>query len=75
LAGRAPGFAVMKKVLLALILSVSFGANVVVLEPAVVFAQGKDDKKRKDPPGPPVVKDKRNEPKPKEPPPKRKKPD
>jgi hypothetical protein len=60
----------VKKVLLA-ILTALFTANAVVASPAVslTYDQRKDDRqKKKDPPGPPVVKDKGNENKPKEPP-------
>ena len=63
----------MQKVLLAILIAL-FTANAVVASPAVSLSndQRKDDRQRKkDPPGPPVVRDKGKENKPKEPPPKR----
>jgi hypothetical protein len=62
----------VKKVLLAILIAL-FTANAVVAFPAVSLTddQRKDEQRKKDPPGPPVVKDKGKEHKPKEPPPKR----
>ena len=62
----------MKKVLLAISIAL-FTAQAVVASPAVplTYDQRKDDQRKKDPPGPPVVKDKGRENKPKEPPPKK----
>jgi hypothetical protein len=63
----------MKKVFLIITLSI-FGVGAVVTEPpgrAVVFAQRKDKDEKKNPSGPPVIRDKGKE-KPKEPPPKKK---
>ena len=63
----------MKKVFLIVTLSL-FGVTAVFTAPpsgAVVFAQRKDKDDKKNPPGPPVIKDKRGQDKPKEPPPKR----
>jgi uncharacterized alpha/beta hydrolase family protein len=62
----------MKKVVLAIIISL-FGAWTLGAMPAAtpaVFAQRKDDRK-KDPPGPPVQRDKKGDQRPKDPPPKR----
>jgi len=67
----------MKKFFLIITMSL-FGIAAVGTVPcaeSVVFAQKRDrDEKKKDPPGPPVVKDKGKTEKPKEPPPKGKKP-
>ncbi|HSB11591.1 MAG TPA: hypothetical protein VLM38_19035 [Blastocatellia bacterium] len=69
----------MKKCLLMITIAL-FGVVAVGTTPegtSVVFAQKRDrdrDGKKKDPPGPPVVKDKGKTEKPKEPPPKGKKP-
>ncbi|MEK6322065.1 MAG: hypothetical protein AABN33_10310 [Acidobacteriota bacterium] len=64
----------MKKVFLIITLSL-FGVTASVMIPSsgsVVFAQKKDrDEKKKDPPGPPVIRDKERKEKPKEPPPKK----
>lgn len=64
----------MKKVFLIITLSL-FGATAMVGAPgsgSTVFAQKKDkDEKKKDPPGPPVIRDKGKQDKPKEPPPKK----
>jgi len=62
----------MKKVVLAIIISV-FGASMLGVLPATapaVYAQKRDDRK-KDPPGPPVQRDKKGDQRPKEPPPRR----
>jgi hypothetical protein len=62
----------MKKVVLAIILSF-FGAWTLGVLPAAapaVYAQKKDDRK-KDPPGPPVQRDKKGDQRPKGPPPPR----
>lgn len=70
----------MKKVGLAITLAL-FGATAVVAVPAdpvpaAAYDQKRDDdRKRKDPPGPPIVKDKRGDQKPKDPPKKDKKPE
>jgi hypothetical protein len=66
----------MKKVFLIITLSL-FGVTASVTTPgsSVVFAQKKDkNEKKKDPPGPPVIRDKEKHEKPKEPPRKDKKP-
>ena len=67
----------MKKAFLIITLSL-FGATASVTTPgssSVAFAQKKDkDERKKDPPGPPVIKDKEKPEKPKEPPRKDKKP-
>jgi hypothetical protein len=63
----------MKKLFLLVTLSL-FGATAVVTAPpcgSVAFAQKKDKDEKKNPPGPPVIKDKGNRDKPKEPPPKK----
>lgn len=64
----------MKKVFLMITLSI-FGATAMVGSPgsdSIVFAQKKDkDEKKKDPPGPPVIRDKGKQDKPKEPPPRK----
>jgi hypothetical protein len=63
----------MKKFFLIMTLSV-FGATAVVnTSPtgSVAFAQKKDKDDKKNPPGPPVIKDKGSHDKPKEPPPKK----
>jgi uncharacterized alpha/beta hydrolase family protein len=64
----------MKKVFLLITLSL-FGVTGLVTTPgsrSVVFAQKKDkDEKKKDPPGPPVIKDKGRQDKPKDAPPKK----
>jgi hypothetical protein len=62
----------VKKVLLAILIAL-FTANAVAASPglSVYYDQRKDEQRKKDPPGPPVVKDKGKEHKPKEPPPKR----
>jgi hypothetical protein len=63
----------MKKLVLLVTLSL-FGVTAMVTNPggrSVVFAQKDKDEKKKDPPGPPVIKDKGKEDKPKEPPPKK----
>jgi hypothetical protein len=62
----------MKKVVLAITLAL-WGATAVVAVPAVsvpaAYDQRRDDdRKRKDPPGPPIVKDKKGDQKPKDPP-------
>ena len=62
----------MKKVVLAIIISL-FGTLALGVLPAAapaVYAQRKDDRK-KDPPGPPVQRDKKGDQRPKEPPPRR----
>jgi len=62
----------MKKLFLIITLSM-FGAAALVTTPgncSVVFAQKDKDEKKKDPPGPPVIKDKGKQDKPKDPPPK-----
>ncbi|PYT03012.1 MAG: hypothetical protein DMF60_19660 [Acidobacteria bacterium] len=67
----------MKKVFLIITLSL-FGMTASVTSPgsgSVVLAQKKDkDEKKKDPPGPPVIRDKEKHERPKEPPRKDKKP-
>jgi uncharacterized alpha/beta hydrolase family protein len=63
----------MKKFFLLITLSL-FGATALVTIPgscSVVFAQKDKDEKKKDTPGPPVIKDKGKQDKPKEPPPKK----
>jgi hypothetical protein len=63
----------MKKVFLIVTLSL-FGVTAVFTTPpsgSVVFAQNKDKDNKKNPPGPPVVKDKGSHDKSKEPPPKK----
>lgn len=65
----------MKKFVLIITLSI-FGATAVVTAPlsgSVAFAQKKDKDEKKNPPGPPVIKDKGNQDKSKEPPPKKEK--
>jgi hypothetical protein len=70
----------MKKVILAITLAL-WGATTVVAVPADFVSTSAydqrrdDDRKRKDPPGPPIVKDKRGDQKPKDPPKKGKKPE
>jgi hypothetical protein len=69
------GASVMKKLLLIIAITL-FGANAVAAAPAqyaAVYGQKRDDKK-KEPVGPPVVRDKKDE-KPKNPPKRDKKPD
>ena len=66
----------MKKAFLILTLSL-FGATTVITAPPagyVAMAQKKDKDEKRNPPGPPVVKDKGNREKPKEPPKKEKRP-
>lgn len=65
----------MKKVVLAIIISISGALTLGTLPAATpaVYAQKKDDRK-KDPPGPPVQKDKKGD-RPKEPPPRRRPPE
>jgi uncharacterized alpha/beta hydrolase family protein len=65
----------MKKVVLAIIISLSGALTLGALPAAtpVAYAQKRDDRK-KDPPGPPVQKDKHGDQRPKEPPPKRRPP-
>ncbi|MGH9428204.1 MAG: hypothetical protein ACRD2L_18115 [Terriglobia bacterium] len=63
----------MKKLFLIVTLSI-FGAAAMVTAPlcgSVAFAQKKDKDEKKNPPGPPVIKDKGSQDKPKEPPPKK----
>ena len=63
----------MKKFFLVVTLSL-FGAAAVVTAPSacsVALAQKKDKDDKKNPSGPPVIKDKRGDDKPKEPPPKK----
>jgi hypothetical protein len=63
----------MKKVVLILTLSV-FGAVTVITAPptgCIAVAQKKDKDEKRNPPGPPVIKNKGNKEKPKEPPPKK----
>jgi hypothetical protein len=63
----------MKKLFLLIALSL-FGVTSLAATPcsgSVVFAQKDKDEKKKDPPGPPVIKDKGKQDKPKEPPPKK----
>jgi len=63
----------MKKVFLIITLSL-FGVTAVFTAPPngpVAFAQRKEKDDKKNPPGPPVIKDKGNHDKPKEPPPKK----
>jgi hypothetical protein len=63
----------MKKVFLIITLSL-FGATAVFTAPpsgSVAFAQRKEKDDKKNPPGPPVIKDKGNHDKPKEPPPRK----
>jgi hypothetical protein len=63
----------MKKVILIVTLTL-FGVNTMIWAPpsgSVVLAQRKDKDDKKNPPGPPVIKDKGRQDKPKEPPPKR----
>ena len=58
----------MKKVVLAIALAI-FSVTAIGALPtqaSFVYAQKSDDKKRKDPPGPPIVKDKRQDSKPKD---------
>jgi hypothetical protein len=60
----------MKKVVLAISLAM-FGVTAVGTLPAhasLAYGQKSEDKKKKDPPGPPIVKDKGQDQKPKEPP-------
>ena len=64
----------MKKVFL-LIAMVLFGASTVGASPLLydsAYEQKKGEDKKKDPPGPPVVRDKGKDEKPKDPPPKKK---
>lgn len=66
----------MKKVFLAIMLAL-FGVTALGTMPSdavVVYAQKRGEDKKKDPPGPPVVKDKGRDSKPKEPPKRDKKP-
>ena len=66
----------MKKVVLALVLAL-FGVTTVGTIPAhasAIYAQKRGEDKKKDPPGPPVVKDKGQDQKPKESPKRDKKP-
>ena len=67
----------MKKAFLMIMLAL-FGVTASVTTPgsaSVVFAQKRDkDEKKKDPPGPPVIRDKEKPQKPKEPPRKDRKP-
>ena len=63
----------MKKVFLIVILSL-FGVTAVATAPlgaTVALAQKKDKDDKKNPPGPPVIKDKGSQDKPKEPPPRK----
>ena len=63
----------MKKLFLIVTLSI-FGATAMItarLDGSVAFAQKKDKDEKKNPPGPPVIKDKGSQDKPKEPPPKK----
>ena len=63
----------MKKVILIVTLSL-FGVTTMISVPpsgSVVMAQRKDKGDKKNPPGPPVIRNKGNQEKPKEPPPKR----
>ena len=63
----------MKKVVLIITLSV-FGVTTMVSAPpngSVALAQKRGKDEKKNPPGPPVIKDKGSQEKPKEPPPKR----
>jgi hypothetical protein len=63
----------MKKLFLVVTLSL-FGATAVTTAPAggsVAFAQKKDKDEKKNPPGPPVIKDKGSQDKSKQPPPKK----
>ncbi|MFP5261668.1 MAG: hypothetical protein ACLGJB_07160 [Blastocatellia bacterium] len=60
----------MKKAVLAISLAI-FSVTAIGSAPAhasVAYWQKQEDKKRKDPPGPPIVKDKGQDQKPKEPP-------
>jgi hypothetical protein len=66
----------MKKAVLSIALAI-FSVTAIGTLPtqsSFVYAQKRDDKKKKDPPGPPIVKDKGQDQKPK-PPPKGKKPE
>ena len=67
----------MKKLFLAITLALFGMTNLsaTTLSAASVYAQKKGDDKKKDPPGPPVVKDKGHDQRPKEPPKKGKKPE
>ncbi len=63
----------MKKLILIVTISL-FGVTTVVTAPPsgfVALAQKKDKDEKKNPPGPPVIKDKGSRDKPKEPPPKK----
>jgi hypothetical protein len=65
----------MKRVFLIITLAV-FGATAVITPaggPSVAFAQRKEKDEKKNPPGPPVVRDKGKQEKPKEPPPRKEK--
>ena len=67
----------MKKVFLAITLAL-FGVTALGIVPSdavMVYAQKKGEDKKKDPPGPPVVRDKGRDQKPKDPPKRDKKPE
>lgn len=66
----------MKKIFLLIVIAL-FGAGATVASPLQyesAYEQKKSRDKKKDPPGPPVVRDKGKDEKPKDPPPKKKRP-